>query len=38
MAMLVSGALALILADQVGWQQPCWLMAGLMGLAVFATL
>lgn len=38
LAMLVSGALALILADQIGWNATYHLMAGLMGLTVFATL
>ncbi|MEZ0246385.1 MAG: MFS transporter [Methylophilaceae bacterium] len=38
LAMLVSGALALIIADQIGWQHTYWVMAGLMGLAVVATL
>lgn len=38
LAMLVSGALALILADQIGWNETYHLMAGLMGLCVFATL
>ena len=38
LAMLVSGALALILADRIGWQTTYYLMAGLMGVAVLATL
>lgn len=38
LAMLVSGALALIIADQVGWNETYYLMAGLMGLCVVATL
>lgn len=39
LAMLVSGGLALILADQwVGWQNMYMLMGGLMLLGVFATL
>lgn len=38
LAMLISGALALILADQIGWNETYHLMAGLMGLCVFATL
>lgn len=38
LAMLVSGALALILADQIGWNETYHLMAGLMGLCVLATL
>ena len=37
-AMLVSGAGALILADQwLGWQAAYWLMAGLMGVGMLAT-
>lgn len=38
LAMLVSGALALIIADQIGWNFTYHLMAGLMGLMVLATL
>ena len=38
LAMLVSGALALILSDQIGWQATYWLMAGLMLLCMTATL
>lgn len=38
LAMLVSGALALILSDQIGWQTTYWLMAGLMLLCMAATL
>jgi PAT family beta-lactamase induction signal transducer AmpG len=38
LAMLVSGALALILADQIGWNTTYFLMAGLMGLSVLATM
>lgn len=38
MAMLVSGALALILSDQIGWQNTYWLMAALMIAAIGATL
>jgi MFS transporter, PAT family, beta-lactamase induction signal transducer AmpG len=38
LSMLVSGALALILADQIGWQTTYYLMAGLMGVTVLATL
>lgn len=38
LAMLVSGALALILSDQIGWQATYWLMAGLMLLCMAATL
>ncbi len=37
-AMLVSGALALILSDQIGWQNTYWLMAALMIAAIGATL
>ena len=37
-AMLVSGGLALVLADSVlGWQSTYWLMAGLMVVGVIAT-
>jgi PAT family beta-lactamase induction signal transducer AmpG len=37
-AMLVSGAGALILADQwLGWQMTYWLMAALMGIGMLAT-
>jgi PAT family beta-lactamase induction signal transducer AmpG len=38
LAMLVSGALALILSDQIGWQNTYWLMAALMIGAIGATL
>ncbi|ROH84153.1 MFS transporter [Pseudomethylobacillus aquaticus] len=38
LAMLVSGALALILSDLIGWQQTYWLMALLMLGAIAATL
>ena len=38
LAMLVSGALALILSDRIGWQNTYWLMAGLMIAAILATL
>jgi len=38
LAMLTSGALALIMADQIGWNATYYLMAGLMGLTVLATL
>ncbi|HET9701234.1 MAG TPA: MFS transporter [Burkholderiales bacterium] len=38
LAMLVSGALALILADRIGWQETYWFMAGLMMVGVAATL
>jgi MFS transporter, PAT family, beta-lactamase induction signal transducer AmpG len=37
-AMLVSGALALILADRIGWQPTYWLMAGLMAVCMMATV
>ena len=37
-AMLVSGGLALVLADSVlGWQSTYWLMAGLMAVGMIAT-
>jgi len=38
LAMLVSGALALILSDQIGWQNTYWLMAALMIAAIGVTL
>lgn len=38
LAMLVSGALALILSDRIGWQNTYWLMAALMIAAIGATL
>jgi MFS transporter, PAT family, beta-lactamase induction signal transducer AmpG len=38
LAMLVSGALALILSDQIGWQNTYWLMAALMISAIGVTL
>jgi len=38
LAMLVSGALALILSDQIGWHGTYWLMAGLMAVGIAATL
>lgn len=38
LAMLVSGALALILSDQIGWQNTYWLMAALMIGAIGVTL
>jgi PAT family beta-lactamase induction signal transducer AmpG len=38
LAMLVSGALAFIIADKIGWQHTYWFMAALMGLAVLPTL
>ncbi|HEX6828409.1 MAG TPA: MFS transporter [Burkholderiales bacterium] len=37
-AMLVSGALALILAERMGWRETYWLMAALMLVGVAATL
>jgi PAT family beta-lactamase induction signal transducer AmpG len=37
-AMLVSGALALILSDQIGWQNTYWLMAGLMTMGMLAAM
>ncbi|MBI2313033.1 MAG: MFS transporter [Betaproteobacteria bacterium] len=37
-AMLVSGALALILSDRIGWQHTYWLMAALMTIGMAATL
>ncbi|MCG3202839.1 MAG: Protein AmpG [Gammaproteobacteria bacterium] len=37
-AMLVSGALALIIAASVGWRYTYWLMAGLMMIGVLTTL
>lgn len=38
LAMLVSGALALILSDQIGWQHTYWIMAALMIAVIGATL
>ena len=38
LAMLVSGALALILADHLEWQQVYWIMAGAMGLGSLAVV
>jgi PAT family beta-lactamase induction signal transducer AmpG len=38
LAMLTSGALALIMADQIGWNTTYYAMAALMGLCVLATL
>jgi MFS transporter, PAT family, beta-lactamase induction signal transducer AmpG len=38
LAMVISGALALIMADTIGWDTVYYLMAGLMGLLVLATL
>ncbi len=37
-AMLVSGALALILAQHLGWQFTYFLMAGLIGIGILTTL
>lgn len=37
LGMLVSGALALILSDQIGWQSTYWLMAALMLAAIAVT-
>jgi PAT family beta-lactamase induction signal transducer AmpG len=37
-AMLVSGGLALVMADYVGWQVTFEIMAGLIGLSIIATL
>ena len=37
-AMLVSGALALVLGDQIGWQRTYMLMAGLMAIGMIASL
>jgi PAT family beta-lactamase induction signal transducer AmpG len=36
-AMLVSGALALILSDQIGWHSTYWVMASLMMVGMLAT-
>ncbi|MEW5825065.1 MAG: MFS transporter [Pseudomonadota bacterium] len=38
LAMLVSGALALILGDHIGWANTYFLMAGLMAVGLLATL
>jgi PAT family beta-lactamase induction signal transducer AmpG len=38
LAMLVSGALALVLADHFDWQQVYWLMSGLMALGSLAVV
>ncbi len=38
LAMLVSGAVALILSDQIGWRNTYLLMAGLMGVGMLASL
>jgi PAT family beta-lactamase induction signal transducer AmpG len=37
-AMLVSGALALILSDRIGWQNTYILMAGIMSLGILGTV
>src|SRR3990172_7213824 len=37
-AMLVSGAMALVLGDQIGWQRTYMLMAGLMAIGMIASL
>lgn len=37
-AMLVSGALALILSERIGWRSTYLLMAGLMGIGIATTL
>lgn len=37
-AALVSGALALIFSDHIGWRNTYLLMAGIMGLGIFITL
>jgi len=37
-AMLASGGLALILADQIGWRSTYFLMAALMGLGILTSL
>ncbi|MCG2720967.1 MAG: MFS transporter [Thermodesulfovibrionales bacterium] len=37
-ALLISGALAFVLADQIGWRITYLTMAGVMGLAILATL
>ncbi len=37
-AMLISGALALILSDHIGWHNTYLLMAGIMGTGILATL
>jgi MFS transporter, PAT family, beta-lactamase induction signal transducer AmpG len=38
LGMIVSGAVALILADQIGWEMTYWIMAGLMLIGLGATL
>lgn len=37
-AMLVSGGLALVIADHVGWQNMYFVMASLMGIGILATV
>jgi len=37
-ALLISGALALVLSDQIGWRNTYWLMAGLMGIGLLAAI
>jgi len=37
-ATLVSGGLALILAERIGWQNTYWLMAGIMTLCLLSTM
>jgi PAT family beta-lactamase induction signal transducer AmpG len=37
-AMLVSGALALVLSDYIGWRNTYLLMAGIMGVGIITTL
>lgn len=37
-ALLVSGALALILSDHIGWQNTYLLMAGIMGIGIISTI
>ncbi len=38
LAMIVSGALALILSDRIGWQNTYILMAGIMSLGILSTV
>jgi PAT family beta-lactamase induction signal transducer AmpG len=37
LALLVSGALALILSDHIGWRNTYWLMAALLAIGLFAA-
>lgn len=37
-ALLISGALALILSDRIGWQNTYLLMAGIMGIGIISAL